>query len=52
MLQGLAGMIPRFYRAISLAVSTCEPYLFFTFSLFIQSEFPQLFFVQLHSLDS
>jgi hypothetical protein len=52
MLEGLAGMISRFYRAISLAASTCEPYLFFIFSLFVQPEFPQLFFVQLHSLDS
>jgi hypothetical protein len=52
MLQGLAGMISRFYRAVSLAVSTCEPCLFFIFSLFIEPEFPQLFVVQLHSLDS
>jgi hypothetical protein len=47
----LAGMISRFYRTPA-AASKFEPYLFFTFSLFVQSEFPQLFFVQLHSLDS
>jgi hypothetical protein len=51
MLQVLAGMISRFYRNHFFGRFGVR-YLFFTFSLFIQSEFPQLFFVQLHSLDS
>jgi hypothetical protein len=51
MLQGLAGMISRFYRNHFSGRFEVQ-YLFLTFTLFVQSEFPQLLFVQLHSLDS
>ena len=50
MLQGLAGMISRFYRNHFFGRFEVR-YLFTGFSLFIQPQFPQLFVVQLHSLD-
>jgi hypothetical protein len=44
MLQGLAGMISRFYRNHFFCRVEVR-YLFFIFTLFIQPQFPQLFFV-------